>query len=124
MFKDPNYFIQVIDDKENPNFLGNLNEARSPNLWWLDARKRVNTKGCGNATLKLKTTQLPFKGGMNKQPVGLLKFVAHTSTIGALNGGIPLEDQDTHRTFGKPSNQEEMECNNAYCKNAYANHIR
>jgi hypothetical protein len=113
MFKYPNYFIQLVDDKENPNFLGNLNEVKSPKLWWLDVGKRVNTKGCGNATLNLKTTQLPFKGGMNRQLVGLLKFVAHTSTILGLDGGTPLEDQDTHHTFGKPSNHEEMECNNA-----------
>jgi hypothetical protein len=89
MFKDPKYFIRLIDDKENPNFLGNLNEVTSPKLWWLDAGKRVNTKDCGNPTLKLKTTQLPFKGGMNRQLVGLLKFVVHTSTIGGLDGGTP-----------------------------------
>lgn len=110
MFKDPNYFIQLIDDKENPNFLGNLNEVKSPKLRWLDAWKRVNTKGCGNATLKLKTTQLPFKGGMNRQLVGLLK--SHFNYWG-LDGGTPMEDQDTRCTFGKPSNHEEMECNNA-----------
>lgn len=96
MFKNPNYFIQLIDDKENPIFLGNLNEVRNPKLSWLDAGKRVNTKCCGNVTLKLKTTQLPFKGGMSMQLVGLLKFVAYTSTIGGLDGGTPLEDQDTH----------------------------
>jgi hypothetical protein len=72
----------------------------------------VNTKGCGNVTLKLKSTQLPFKGGMSRQLVGLLKFVVHTSTIGGLDGGTPLEDQDTHCTLGKPSNHKEMECNN------------
>jgi hypothetical protein len=98
---DPSYFIELIDDKESSNFLGNLTEVKSPKLWWLDAGKRVNTKGCGKATLKLKTTQLPFKGGMNRQLVGLLKFVAHTSTIGGLDCGTALEDQDTHRTFGK-----------------------
>jgi len=77
----------------------------------LDAGKSVNTKCCGNATLKLKTTQ--FKGGMSRQLVGLLKFVAYTSTIGSLDGGTPLEDQDTHHSFDKPSNHKEMECNNA-----------
>ncbi len=111
--KDSNYFIQLIDDMDNPNFLGNFTEARSPKLWWLDAGKRVNTKGCGNVRLKLKTTQLPFKGGMGRQLVDLLKFVMHTSTIGGLDGRTPLEDQDTHHTFVKPSNHENLEYNNA-----------